>query len=419
MSKLEELIKEYCPNGVEYKTMEELFQEKIISSITPSFKVKRNDYKDTGECPIISQEEEYISGYYDRVDKNIGDNEYVCFGDHSEHIKYVNFRFVQGADGLKIITSNNKKWLNTKFLYYAISNFYKKRNNYERHFKYLTELHIPLPALPVQREIVRVLDSFTLYSAELTAELTARRKQYEFYRDKLLLGNGIGLQEITILDMLSQPITDGPHETPEFVNEGVPFLSAEAIVDNRLDFSRKRGNVTKEYDLICARKYKPRKGDVFMCKSGSTTGKVAINDTNIDFNIWSPLAAMRVNSNHSAKFLYYLLQSADVQNQVKMNASHGSQPNLSMRKLEQFRVKVPPMEVQERIVKVLDNFDAICSDLGIGLPAEIEKRQKQYEYYREKLLTFDMNPATIFNGTERNGTERNGTERNGTERNEG
>ena len=125
-----------------------------------------------------------------------------------------------------------------------------------------------------------------------------------------------------------------------------------------------------------------------MCKSGSTTGKVAINDTDIDFNIWSPLAAMRVNSNHSAKFLYYLLQSADVQNQVKMNASHGSQPNLSMRKLEQFRVKVPPMEVQERIVKVLDNFDAICSDLGIGLPAEIEKRQKQYEYYRDKLLSF-------------------------------
>ena len=77
-----------------------------------------------------------------------------------------------------------------------------------------------------------------------------------------------------------------------------------------------------------------------------------------------------------------------MQNQVKMNASHGSQPNLSMRKLEQFRVKVPPMDVQERIVKVLDNFDAICSDLGIGLPAEIEKRQKQYEYYRDKLLSF-------------------------------
>lgn len=67
MSKLEELIKEYCPNGVEYKTIEELFQEKTISSIIPSFKVKRNDYKDTGEYPIISQEEEYISGYYNRV----------------------------------------------------------------------------------------------------------------------------------------------------------------------------------------------------------------------------------------------------------------------------------------------------------------------------------------------------------------
>lgn len=397
MSKLEELIKEFCPNGVEYKRIGD------IGRVAMCKRIMKSDTASEGDVPFYK-----IGTFGGKADAYINRDKYEEYRAKYSYPKKGDILIsAAGTIGKTVIfdgepayfQDSNIVWLEhdesivlNKYLYYVyqtnpwnvstggtISRLYNDN---------ITNAIIPLPALPVQREIVRILDSFTLYSAELTAELTARRKQYEYYRDKLLLGNGIGLQEITILDMLSQPITDGPHETPEFVNEGVPFLSAEAIVDNRLDFSRKRGNVTKEYDLICARKYKPRKGDVFMCKSGSTTGKVAINDTDIDFNIWSPLAAMRVNSNHSAKFLYYLLQSADVQNQVKMNASHGSQPNLSMRKLEQFRVKVPPMEVQERIVKVLDNFDVICSDLGIGLPAEIEKRQKQYEYYRDKLLTF-------------------------------
>lgn len=393
MSKLEELIKEFCPNGVDYVKIKDVFTRLKGTSITAG-KMKEIETSN-GEIKIFAGGKTVINANESDIP--------------NANITRVPAVLVQSRGVIDFIyydqpfTFKNEMWAYTakniitvKYLYYVLKNNVQYFRESASGMGALPQISlgvtedfiVPLPALPVQREIVRILDSFTLYSAELTAELTARRKQYEFYRDKLLLGNGIGLQEITILDMLSQPITDGPHETPEFVKEGVPFLSAEAIVDNRFDFSRKRGNVTKEYDLICARKYKPRKGDVFMCKSGSTTGKVAINDTDIDFNIWSPLAAMRVNSNHSAKFLYYLLQSADVQNQVKMNASHGSQPNLSMRKLEQFRVKVPPMEVQERIVKVLDNFDAICSDLGIGLPAEIEKRQKQYEYYRDKLLSF-------------------------------
>ena len=228
----------------------------------------------------------------------------------------------------------------------------------------------------------------------ISAELSARRKQYEYYRDKML-SHESDSKEMSILDMLCQPITDGPHETPQLVAEGVPFLSAEAIIDNKLDFSHARGFITKEYDEVCAKKYKPQKNDVFMCKSGSTTGKVAINDTDVDFNIWSPLAAMSVNDENNPKYLFYLLQSKSVQEQVRINASHGSQPNLSMRKLEQFKVRVPSLKVQNRIVEVLDNFETISSDLNIGLPAEIEARQKQYEYYRDLLLTFAESESSI------------------------
>lgn len=197
-----------------------------------------------------------------------------------------------------------------------------------------------------------------------------------------------GGQRVKLLDLLCQPITDGPHTTPTFVENGIPFLSAEAVFDGRIHFDKKRGNISPEFDAECCKKYKPQKHDVFMVKSGSTTGKVGYVDTDERFNIWSPIAAMRVNRNNSSRYLFHLLQTSQIQSQVLSKASHGSQPNLGMRALEQFEIVVPSLEEQERIAYFLDYFDAICSDLKIGLPAEIEARQKQYEYYRDKLLTF-------------------------------
>ena len=185
MSKLKELIRELCPEGVSFILIKDLMKQKAICTITPAFKIKKNDYKESGSVPIISQEQEFISGYCERTDTNIPQKNYVCFGDHSECIKYVDFAFVQGADGLKIMYTNEGIIL-ARFLYHAALAYYRRHNNYERHFKYLSDTAIPLPPLPVQREIVRILDKFTALTAELTAELTARQKQYEYYRDKLL-----------------------------------------------------------------------------------------------------------------------------------------------------------------------------------------------------------------------------------------
>ena len=357
-------------------------------------RVMSKDYirENAGNYPVFSSQTEH-NGELGRISKYDYEGEYLTWttdGANAGTVFYRNGRFsVTNVCGiLKVIVDD----VMPKYLYYALSITTPSyvnggMGNPKLMSNVMSRIVVHVPPLEVQREIVRVLDKFTFLTAELTAELTARKKQYEYYRDQLL-SNWIDIQEISILDMLSQPITDGPHETPAFVQNGIPFLSAEAIVDSRLDFKHVRGYITKEYDLACAKKYKPQKGDVYMCKSGSTTGKVAINDTDEDFNIWSPLAAMRVNQNHSAKYLYYLLQSKSVQEQVQMQASHGSQPNLSMRKLEQFKVRVPSKDVQERIVSVLDNFERICNDLNIGLPAEIDARQKQYEYYRDKLLSF-------------------------------
>ena len=386
MNRVNELIKEYCPDGVEIRCLEDCCNllDKKRKPITKAA-------REAGEYPYYG-----ANGIQDNVANYIFDGTFVLVGEDGSVITKSGTPVVTWAEG-KIWVNNHahiieeKDGVMLRYLYHYLQTI-DVTSLIHGNIPKLTggdfkALKIAVPPLEVQREIVHILDSFTLLTAELTAELTARKKQYEFYRDKLLTGEKM-YPVGRIIDMLSQPITDGPHSTPKLVEEGIPFLSAESVYDGRIHFEKKRGYITDEFDIECCKKYKPQKNDVFMVKSGSTTGKVGFVDTDERFNIWSPLAAMRTNENNSARFLFHLLQSEKIQKQVRAKASHGSQPNLSMRALEQFEVPIPPLEIQSKIATVLDNFDAICADLNIGLPAEIEARQKQYEYYRDLLLTF-------------------------------
>ena len=191
-------------------------------------------------------------------------------------------------------------------------------------------------------------------------------------------------KKCTILDLLVQPITDGPHETPKLVEDGVPFLSVESIHDGIVDISKKRGNISPEYDTQCCKKYKPQKDDIFVVKSASV-GRVAMVGEDTNFNIWSPIAALRVNDNNDPRFVFHLLQTQWIQSEMKKRSSVGSQPNLSMRVLESFEVIVPPLEEQKIIASILDTFTALTAELT----AELTARKEQYEFYRDKLLSFD------------------------------
>lgn len=156
---------------------------KIVTTITAPVKLKREMYCSTGSTPIIDQGEKFIAGYTNENFEAIPSNEYIIFGDHSEYIKYVNFSFIQGADGLKILKPKED---NAKYIYYAFQNFYVKELNYKRHWSSAKETLIPLPPPTVQTEIVRILDALTALTSELTSELILRQKQYEYYREKLL-----------------------------------------------------------------------------------------------------------------------------------------------------------------------------------------------------------------------------------------
>ena len=157
-----------------------------------------------------------------------------------------------------------------------------------------------------------------------------------------------------------------------------------------------------------------RKGDIITVHTGDV-GTSAVIDDAFDGAIGFTTITTRIRDRKeiTPEYLCHYLNSHQCKRDIE-SVTISDRNNLNQKSYEKLTVPVPPLDVQKRIVNVLDNFEKICSDLNIGLPAEIEARQKQYEYYRDKLLTFVETGNTILNGTERNGTERNGTERNGT-----
>ncbi|MFK4567856.1 restriction endonuclease subunit S [Enterococcus sp. UD-01] len=161
-----------------------------------------------------------------------------------------------------------------------------------------------------------------------------------------------------LIKLLSEPVTDGPHETPNIVGSGIPFISVDAIINNKIDFTRKRGYISEKTNELYSKKYKPQLHDVYLVKSGSTVGKTAIVETDELFNIWSPLAAMRTGDISYPYYLYYLLQTKKLQNQVKDKASNGTQPNLGMRELEKFNVQFPKIEEQKKIGSFFKQLDS-------------------------------------------------------------
>lgn len=197
-----------------------------------------------------------------------------------------------------------------------------------------------------------------------------------------------GVEYCPLIDVLAQPVTDGPHETPDLVESGIPLLSVEAIHDGGIDISKCRGYISEADSERYRKKYRPEIGDVYMTKA-ATVGRIALVDDKAmtaEFDIWSPIAAMRPKTDKLIpRYLFYILHTARIQNLCMKKASKGSQANLSMRKLEKFEIPVPPIEVQREIVRILDSFAELEAELG----AELEARKAQYAYYRDRLLSLE------------------------------
>ncbi|MDA8503854.1 restriction endonuclease subunit S [Citrobacter sp. Awk 2] len=156
-----------------------------------------------------------------------------------------------------------------------------------------------------------------------------------------------------IKNIVSIPITDGPHETPVFLDEGIPFISAEAISSGKIDFSKQRAFISHKDNIRFSKKYSPRINDIYMVKSGATTGVTAIVETDTEFNIWSPLAVIRCNASTHPYFTLNFLRSKNFQTAIELNWSFGTQQNIGMGVIGNIHITRPPLEEAIKIASYL------------------------------------------------------------------
>lgn len=188
---------------------------------------------------------------------------------------------------------------------------------------------------------------------------------------------------LRLKQIVAVPITDGPHETPQFYDEGVPFVSAEAVSTGRIDFAKIRGFISEEDNRKYSLKYTPRMHDIYLIKSGATTGISAIVEERTDFNIWSPLAAIRCGKEAHPYFMLHFMRSKNFLEAIALNWSFGTQPNIGMGVIENLPCPVPPMDEQIAIVEYLkcetDKLNNLIAEAQQAI-ALLQERRKALIY---------------------------------------
>ena len=256
------------------------------------------------------------------------------------------------------------------------------------------KVSLHLPPLPVQKEIVRILDKFTALEAELEAELEARRKQYEFYRDQLLNFKGLmsrGAGSLVSLGDLFD-FKNGLNKSKEFFGSGYPIVNfTDVFKKNHLYATDLKGRVQVTADEIS--RYSVQKGDVFFTRTSETREEIGMASVVLDDIGDCVFSGFVLRARPKTTLLLpqycgFCFRHNDVRKQIIQRASFTTRALTSGTALAKIQIPVPPLAEQERIVAILDKFDALVNDISSGLPAELEMRRKQYEYYRDRLLTF-------------------------------
>ena len=422
-SKLQELIDKYCPNGVEYKPLWMVtYWDKKFNGVDKSKQPKVIDYKkyflgseqkslisDNGDIKILTT---YNSDCYadcDSITEYINEGEVVCipWGGNAI-VQYYNGRFITGDN--RIAISIDTDILSNKYLYYVldsrldiIESFYRGSGIKHPDMNKVLHLEIPIPPMPVQEEIVRILDKFTELETELETELALRKQQYEYYRDNLLDFEMFSKENIKDLSLSS--LTDVQKFVWELVQKYAPDGVEYDKIGNKNLFDISRGNVISkdyiqghqgDYPVYSSQTenngclgyidtYAQEGESITWTTDGANAGTVFYR--NGRYNITNVCGLINVidKENILTKYVSYIL-SASTDKYV--NRGMGN-PKLMSNVMATIKIPIPPKPMQEKIVEILDKFNDLTTDIQKGLPAEIEMRRKQYEYYRDKLLSFN------------------------------
>ncbi|MEG8036894.1 restriction endonuclease subunit S [Sphingomonas sp. LR61] len=377
MSRIAELIAKLAPEGVRFMTLGEVLRIK-----------NGRDHKSLGDGDIPVYGSGGIMRYVDAAAAE-GPSVLIPRKGSLGNIFYVEGPFWVVDTIFR--TEIDTKLVEPKFVYHQLMTMALGEMNQAGGVPSQTQsvlnlLRIPVPPLDVQREIVRVLDQFAELVAELEAELEARRAQYDYYAGELLtvdqdvprvrfgsvatIGRGASPRPI------QQFLTDDP--------DGAPWIKIGDVPANGKYITRTDQRVTSD-GAAKSRRVMP--GDFVLSNSMSFGRPYISKIEGYIHDGW--LAIGGFNDSYVSDYLYYLLRSAPVQEEFKRRAGSGTVQNLNAEIVRSVEIPLPSREVQERVVALLDRFDALVNDTSIGLPAELNARRHQYEYYRDKLLTFE------------------------------
>ncbi|MDG5800181.1 restriction endonuclease subunit S [Marinilabiliaceae bacterium ANBcel2] len=371
------------------KTRKKAFMQKLLDGVEVEWKrvgevasyeqpakylVKSKIYNDDFPIPVLTAGKTFILGYIDETDGiyKASEKPVIIFDDFTTANKWVDFDFKVKSSAMKMITSKDESKALLKFIYFWLNTLPSRLVDGDHKRQWISNYSnkkITIPPLSVQKEIVRILDTFTELTAELTAELAARKKQYSYYREQLFSFEESEVEWKTLgevaenFDSKRKPITGGLRQSGD-----IPYYGASGIVD-----------YVKDYIFD---------GD-FLLVSEDGANLVARN-TPIAFSIsgktWvnNHAHVLKFQTYEEQRYIEYYLNSIDLTPYI----SGAAQPKLNKRNLNSIIIPNPTPEVKQRIVSILDKFDTLTTSISEGLPREIELRKKQYEYYRDMLLTF-------------------------------
>ncbi|RII40965.1 restriction endonuclease subunit S [Galactobacter valiniphilus] len=409
MSRIDELIEELAPQGVEFKTLGDIarlvrgngmpktdltdqgvgaihygqiytryrvWTTKTISFVSPETATKlakaepgdiiitntSENVEDVGKAVAWLGDEPIVTGGHATVIKHREDPKYLSYWFQSESF------FVQKkalATGTKVIDVSAKQ---------------------------LMKVRIPVPPLEVQREIVRVLDKFTQLEAELEAELEARRRQYEHYRDEAL-SFGDTVRTVPLGDVIHNLRTGlNPRQNFKLNAPGAAnqYITVRELAGFKIVPTDKTDLVDDEGLARIQTRSRLQIGDVLFSGTGTIGRTALVEEEPTNWNIKEGVYALTPKRDQiSSRFLIHLLRSSVIRQRILGAADGSTVASVSMASLRRVLLPVPSLDEQERVTTLLDKFDALVNDLSVGLPAELAARRKQYEYYRDKLLTFE------------------------------
>lgn len=391
MKNLETLIQELCPDGVEFVKLGDVCEIKTGKGIT------QKDCSESSKYPVYSGGKEPM-GYYKEFNRNANSVTVSRVGAYAGFVNYVTEDFYLNDKCFSVLPQKDED-INSKYLYYKLKALECSIINMQSgggvptiNTKKVGSLEIPLPPIEVQTEIVRILDKFTSLEAELEAELDCRKRQYEYYRDKLLSFDNVGGQEVEWKKMsevclktskINWKLVEGEYKYIDLSSvDRDNHKISDCTIINKENAPSRAQQVVKTGDILFGTTrptlmrfcYIPKEYDGEVCSTG--------------------YCVIRVNNEMiNSHFAYHFLFTQKFQEYVEGHQKGASYPAISNKDVMSFELPIPSLQEQERIATILDRFESLTTSLQSGLPAEIAARRQQYEYYRDKLLTFKRKGA--------------------------